>query len=106
MLTDYIIVLVTVKDKAEAEVIAKTLLQEKLIACANIISPVESCFHWLGKIEVAGECMIIMKSKASLFKELDLRVKALHSYEVPEVLALPIVSGSAEYLAWLDSLLK
>jgi periplasmic divalent cation tolerance protein len=106
MLTDFIIVLVTAKDKAEAEVIAKTLLQERLIACANIISPVESCFHWLGKIEVAEECMIIMKSKASLFKELDLRVKSLHSYEVPEVLALPIVSGSVEYLAWLDSVLK
>jgi periplasmic divalent cation tolerance protein len=106
MSTDYVIVFVTTKDKAEAEKIAQALLQEKLIACANVISPVESCFHWLGKIDTAEECLIIMKSRASLFLEIERRVKALHSYEVPEVLALPIIAGSAGYLDWVDGVLR
>ncbi len=106
MPTDYIIVFVTTKDKAEAEKISRALLEEKLIACANVISPVESFFYWLGKIDAAEECLVIMKSRASLFLELEKRVKALHSYEVPEVLALPIVAGSEAYLAWMGSVLK
>ena len=106
MPTDYIIVFVTTKDKTEAEKIAQALLEEKLIACANVISPVESCFRWLGKIDTAEECLVILKSRASLFLELEKRVLALHSYEVPEVLALPIAAGSGAYLAWMGDVLK
>lgn len=106
MVTDYMMVFVTTKDKAEAEKISKALLEGKLIACANIVNPVTSCFHWLGKIDVAEECLVIMKSRAGLFSELEKRVKALHSYEVPEVLALPIVEGSEGYLAWMRNVLK
>lgn len=106
MTTDFIIVLVTCKDKAEAEKISQTLLEEKLIACANIISPVSSCFLWQGKIDEAEECLVVMKSRADLFVELSRRVKALHSYEVPEILALPIVEGSGDYLAWMRSVLR
>lgn len=106
MPTDYIIVFVTTKDKAEAEKIAQVLLQEKLIACANIINPVTSCFHWLGKIDTAEECLVIVKSRADLFLELEKKVKALHSYKVPEVIALPIVAGSGAYLAWMREVLK
>ena len=106
MSTDYVIVFVTTKDKAEAEKIAQALLQEKLIACANVISPVKSCFHWLGKIDAAEECLIMMKSRASLFLEIESRVKALHSYEVPEVLAVSIIAGSAGYLGWMDGVLR
>ena len=106
MVTDYINDFVTTKDKAEAEKISLALLQEKLIACANLISPVKSCFFWLGKIDSAEECLVIMKSRASLFGELEKRVRALHSYEVPEVLALPIVAGSEGYLSWMSSVLR
>lgn len=106
MATDFIIVFVTTKDKAEAEKIAQTLLREKLIACANIISPIDSRFHWEGKIDSAEECLAIMKTHKSLFLELEKRVKVLHSYDVPEVLALPIVEGSADYLSWMRSALK
>ncbi len=106
MVTDYIMVFVTTKDKAEAEKISQALLEEKIIACANIINPVSSCFHWLGKIDTSEECLVIMKSRASLFAELDDRVRALHSYEVPEVLALPIIEGSDAYLAWMGKVLK
>ncbi len=104
--TDFIIVLVTTKDKAEAEKISQTLLAEKLIACANIISPVASCFLWQGKVDRAEECLVVMKTRKGLFGELSLCVKALHSYEVPEVLALPIVDGSEAYLSWLSSAIR
>jgi periplasmic divalent cation tolerance protein len=106
MTTDFIIVLVTTKDKAEADKISQTLLQEKLIACANIISPVSSCFLWQGKIDRAEECLVVTKTHKDLFTELVVRVKALHSYEVPEVLAMPVVDGSGEYLAWMRSVIK
>ena len=104
--TDFIIVLITTADKSEAEKISKTLLSEKLIACANIISPVASCFLWQGKIDNAEECLVIMKTRRSLFGELLLCVKGLHSYEVPEVLAVPVVAGSDAYLGWMGEVLK
>jgi periplasmic divalent cation tolerance protein len=104
--TDFIIVLVTTKNREEAEKISQTLLQERLIACANIVSPVASSFLWQGKINCAEECMVVMKTRRSLFSELVLCVRALHSYEVPEVLALPIVEGSEAYLSWLGSVIR
>jgi periplasmic divalent cation tolerance protein len=106
MSTRYILVLVTTKNKLEAAKIAQELLKEKLIACANIINPVTSHFHWSGKIDNSEECLMIMKSRLDLFSELTRRVKALHSYKVPEVLALPILVGSDDYLAWIDETLK
>jgi periplasmic divalent cation tolerance protein len=104
--TNYIIVLVTTPNKAEAEKIAQTLLKEKLIACANLINPVTSLFHWLGKVDRAEECLVVMKSRIDLFAELAERLKVLHSYEVPEILALPIVEGSKAYLGWMGEVLK
>jgi periplasmic divalent cation tolerance protein len=102
----YIIVLVTTANRQEAENIAQHLLNAKLIACANIIDPVASHFHWSGKTEKAQECLMLMKSRMDLFEKLAETVKALHSYEVPEILALPVVAGSQAYLGWLDSCLK
>jgi periplasmic divalent cation tolerance protein len=102
----YVIVLVTTASKQEAEKIAQHLLKERLIACANIIGPVSSLFHWAGKTEKAEEFLIFMKSRNDLFDKLAENVKALHSYEVPEILVLPIVGGSKEYLAWLGSCLE
>jgi periplasmic divalent cation tolerance protein len=106
MNTEYIIVFVTTANKAEAEKISQALLKERLIACANIINPVTSFFFWSGKIERAEECLVVMKSRRDLFLELAERLKGLHSYEVPEVLALPIVEGSEKYLAWMGEVLK
>ena len=104
--TNFIIVLVTTANKAEAEKIAQSLLKEKLIACANIINPVTSFFYWSGKIDKAEECLLVMKSRMDLFCELVERVKGLHSYVVPEILALPIVEGSKAYLGWMGEVLK
>jgi periplasmic divalent cation tolerance protein len=106
MNNDYIIVLVTTANKPEAEKISQALLKDRLIACANIINPVTSFFFWSGKIDKAEECLVVMKSRRDLFAELAERLKGLYSYEVPEVLALPIVEGSAAYLGWMSEVLK
>jgi periplasmic divalent cation tolerance protein len=106
MNTKYIIILVTTANKAEAEKIAQTLLKEKLIACANIINPITSFFRWSDKVESAEESLVVMKSRMDLFTELAERLKGLHSYEVPEILALPIVEGSKDYLDWMNGVLK
>jgi periplasmic divalent cation tolerance protein len=104
--TDYIIILVTAENRDQAEKISQELLAEKLIACANIISPVFSCFLWQGKVKKAEECLIIMKTKRSLFGEISLCVKSMHSYEAPEVIALPIIDGSENYLSWMGTVVR
>jgi periplasmic divalent cation tolerance protein len=105
-LNSYIIILVTTKDKQEAEKISQQLLKERLIACANIVSPVTSFFHWSDQTEKAEECLIVMKSRRDLFRQVAEQVKRLHSYKVPEVLALPIVDASKAYLDWMSVVLK
>jgi len=102
----YIVILVTAKDKAEAEKITQALLRERLIACGNIVHPVTSFFFWGAKIDGAEECLIVMKSRLDLFSQVVEHVKGLHSYEVPEILALPIVDVSEAYLDWLRGVLK
>jgi periplasmic divalent cation tolerance protein len=104
--TQYIIVFVTCKSKPEAEKIARALLKEKLIACANLIAPVHSLFHWQGKIEEAEECLMVLKSRCDLFDALAQRLRGLHSYEVPEILAVPVVAGSEAYLGWMGEVLR
>ncbi len=101
----YIIVMVTTASKQEAEKIAQRVLNERLIACANIIGPVSSLFHWSGKIEKAEEYLIFMKSRKDLFEKLAENVKALHSYQVPEIIVLPVIGGLKAYLDWLGSCL-
>ncbi|MEM3784051.1 MAG: divalent-cation tolerance protein CutA [Candidatus Bathyarchaeia archaeon] len=102
----FIIVLVTASNREEAEKIARTLLVEKLITCANIISPIHSLFWWQGKIDEAQEQLILMKTRKDLFNKLAEKVKALHSYQTPEIIALPITKGSKNYLKWLDESLE
>ncbi|MFB3890035.1 MAG: divalent-cation tolerance protein CutA [Candidatus Bathyarchaeia archaeon] len=106
MSNSYVILLVTTSSKQEAETIAQELLEAKLIACANILGPVTSHFHWVGKIEKTEEYLVLMKSREDLFDQVAERVRALHSYDVPEILALPVVKGSRTYLDWLGSVLK
>jgi periplasmic divalent cation tolerance protein len=103
MNTSYIVVLVTAKDKKEAGKIARGLLEAKLIACANIVEGVQSLFWWQGKIDSSKEVLLILKTKKILFKKVLSQVKSLHSYQTPEIIALPIIAGSKDYLQWLDS---
>ena len=102
----YIVVLVTTSSKQEAENIVQQLLEQKLIACGNIVGPVTSHFHWQGKIDRAEEFLVLMKSRSDLFEKISDAVGKLHSYEVPEVLSLPLVAGSKGYLGWLGASLK
>jgi len=99
----YIVVLITAKDKKEAQRIARGLLEAKLIACANILPGVQSLFWWQGKIDSAKEVMLILKTKKILFKKIVTKVKSLHSYQTPEIIALDVGDGSRDYLKWIDS---
>ena len=98
-------VYVTVASKEEAEKITRVLLEERLVACVNIVGPVSSRFYWEGKIDLVEEYLLIMKTRRGLFAILEKRVGFLHSYEVPEILAVPIIDGSVAYLDWLVSTL-
>jgi periplasmic divalent cation tolerance protein len=79
------------------------LVEERKAACVNIVPGVDSLFRWKGKIDSARESLLLVKTRASLFSEIISLVKETHSYEVPEIIALPIIGGSEEYLKWLDS---
>ena len=99
---DVVVVLVTAGSEEEATRIANALVGERLAACVNLVSPVRSIYRWQGAVEDAAEWLLVVKARAADFPALDARVRALHSYEVPEVLALPVYGGSADYLRWLD----
>jgi periplasmic divalent cation tolerance protein len=99
----YIVIFVTAKDRHEAEKIAQGLLKAKLIACANIIEGIQSLFWWQGKVDSSQEAMLILKTKKSLFKKIVAKVKSLHTYQTPEIIAMPLVAGSWDYLKWMDS---
>ena len=101
-MTDKIVVLSTCTDAAEAERIARRLVEARLAACVNIVSGVRSFYRWQGKTEDASECLLIIKSSRPRFDRLRAEIEQLHSYEVPEIVALPLVDGSPNYLNWLD----
>jgi periplasmic divalent cation tolerance protein len=101
----YVFIVTTTQNKEEAVKIVRSLLKERLIACANILGPVSSLFWWQGKIDEENEFLIFMKSRKSLFERISKRVTEIHSYDVPEIILLPIIEGSPPYLDWLrDSL--
>ena len=97
----HILVMITAPNDKEATMISQTLLDEKLIACANRF-PVNSIYRWQGKVEDDSEVMLLCKSLEKNLDEIIARVKELHSYEVPEIIAIPIIGGSEDYLAWVD----
>jgi periplasmic divalent cation tolerance protein len=101
-MSDPIVVLVTCGTEDEAVEIAHALVEERLAACVNLISPVRSIYRWEGKIWDEKEWMLIIKTQKKRFEELEKKVKSLHSYSVPEIIALPIIEGSASYLKWLE----
>ncbi|RLF10924.1 MAG: divalent-cation tolerance protein CutA [Thermoprotei archaeon] len=102
----YIVALITCSSKEEAEKIAKRLLEAKVAACINVVADVKSRFWWEGRIDEADEALLIIKTRLDLFEELVKEVKALHSYTVPEIIALPIIEGYTGYLNWLDESVK
>ena len=102
----YIVILITTADTEEAQLISSALLEQKKAACVNVISGVNSLFWWDGKLDSAQESLLIVKTKTSLLPEIINLVKRVHSYDVPEIIALPIVGGNPDYLEWIDSSLS
>jgi periplasmic divalent cation tolerance protein len=100
-MTDVMILLCTCASREEARRIAEALVEERLAACVTVLPPVESIYRWQGKVERAEELQILVKSTSEKFPALSQRITELHSYDTPEILAVPIAEGSARYLAWL-----
>jgi len=97
-----LVVFVTAQTEEEAAKIARALVEGQLAGCINIIKPIRSIYSWQGKIEDDAEVLMIVKTQKSLFTSLKNRIKELHSYTVPEIIALPVVAGSEDYLKWLE----
>lgn len=94
-------VLVNAASEEQAASIANALVGERLAACVNIVSPIRSVYRWKGEIQTDAEHLMIIKTRADLVAKVEARVRALHSYEVPEVIALPIVASARSYLDWV-----
>jgi periplasmic divalent cation tolerance protein len=99
---DEVVILITTSSEEEAHKIAELLVNGKKAACVNIVPRVDSLFWWKDKLDSARESLLLVKTKASLFPEIVGLVKEIHNYEVPEIIALPIIDGSEDYLKWLD----
>jgi len=97
-----VVIFVTTGTEEEAHKIAELLLTKRKAACVNIVPGVESSFWWQGKLDSARESLLIIKTRASLLSEIVELVKSIHSYEVPEIIALPIIGGNEDYLKWID----
>jgi periplasmic divalent cation tolerance protein len=100
-MTDVSVVLVTVGNMEAASSIGRTLVEERLVACVNIIPRIHSIYWWKGEICTDEEVLLVMKTRSSLFPDLRTRVRELHSYEVPEIVAFPLEQGLPEYLKWV-----
>jgi periplasmic divalent cation tolerance protein len=100
-MTEFIVVMITSPDRAEARKIAAALLEKRQAACVGVYPRGESYFWWQGKIDRAEEFLLIAKTRQELLEPLIATVKSIHSYEVPEIVALPLAGGSQDYLDWL-----
>ncbi len=98
----YCVIFITVANEKEAKLISNSLVEKKLAACVNCVDKIKSTFFWQGKIDKADELLLIVKSKKNLLPKLFKEVKSLHSYTVPEIIALPIISGYKPYLEWIN----
>ena len=103
---DFCVVFVTASGLKEAEKISEALLKEKLAACVNIVRGVRSKYWWKGRIEKASESLLMIKTRKSKIPRLIRKVKKIHSYTVPEVIALPILQGNSDYLRWIGRSVK
>ena len=103
---DKVVIFITTGTDEEAHKVADKLLKERKAACVNILPKMSSRFWWQGKLDSAQESLLIVKTKQSLVKEIVRLVREIHSYEVPEIIALPIIGGSKDYLEWIGKEVK
>ena len=99
---EFIQVLTTVERREEAERIARSLVEKRLAACVQIVGPIASTYRWKGEVEAAEEWQCLVKTRRDFYHQVERGIRLLHSYEVPEIIATPIIAGSADYLEWLD----
>ena len=102
MAEETILVLSTFPDADTARRVARTVIEEKLAACANLLPPVESIYRWKGEIETANEILVLIKSTTWKYQLLEAKIRELHPYEVPEIISFRADSGLADYLRWID----
>lgn len=100
---DYILVLCTCPDQASAATLAESLIQQRLVACVNILPGLESVYRWEGKIERAAEHLLLIKTERRVYTALQAHIQQHHPYQVPEIIAVPIVAGSTDYLQWVSA---
>jgi len=100
---DYLVVLCGCPDEATAAQIAAALVAERLAACVNRLSGIRSTYHWKGELRDEAEVLLLIKTTTPLYAAVELRLRALHPYDLPEIIALPVVQGSDPYLAWLGA---
>ena len=100
-MTDLVLLYITCANRDEAISLARTLVQEKLVACANVLDGATSLYRWEGKLEEASEAILIAKTQAAKVEEATQCIKSLHSYSVPCIVTLPILSGNADFLQWV-----
>jgi len=101
-MTDKLIVFVTCGSSEIAEKIATGVVSERLAACVNVLPGVRSCYEWEGKLEWADELLLVMKTTRERYPQLEARVRELHAYELPEILAMPVAAGFEKYLEWVE----
>lgn len=104
-MVNYIQVITTTETRDEADRIARVLVEGGLAPCVQIVGPITSTYSWQGRIETAAEWQCLIKTRDDLFEEVERSIKSVHSYETPEIIALPISAGSREYLDWMAGLL-
>lgn len=102
LMGEFVVVYVTVGSSEEADRLARALIEERLAACVNRIKSVQSIYRWQGRVEQSEEELLVIKTKRNLFASVQKKVQELHSYSVPEIIALPILEGSEDYLKWLE----
>lgn len=101
-MADYIQVVTTTEHEQDAQTIARQLVQQRLAACVQVLGPITSTYRWEGRIETAQEWQCWAKTRRELYEQIERAIRQIHSYELPEILAVEIVAGSRGYLAWLD----
>jgi len=101
--TAYIQVVTTTSSRANAEGIAQLLVEQRLAACVQVVGPVFSRYRWRGKVETAREWLCLIKTRSNAYPEVEAAIRAIHPYEVPEILAVPVVNGYEGYLRWMGS---
>lgn len=103
---EYIQICTTTEKKSDASYIARSLLEGRLAGCIQIVGPIESAYLWKENIEIAEEWLCFIKTKKSLYEQIEKEIKKIHPYELPELIALSIIDGSKDYLEWLSSEIK